>query len=71
MMIKNEEKYNQISSYYFINKEYNTKLYNFVRDIIIELSFKGYDYKNNEMNDLIDKKVDDFVTDFNIHYMNK
>ena len=68
MLIRSEEKSNLLANYYFTNREYSDKIYNFVADMIIELSNKNYDYKNEEINKLIDNKIDEFITNFNIHY---
>ena len=68
MLVKDEEQSNILSSYYYINEEYSNKIYDFIADIIIELSNENYDYKNSEINKMIDKKIDEFVTNFNIHY---
>ena len=65
---KNEEKSNLLARYYYTNKEYREKIHDFVSDIIIELSNESYDYKNQDTNNMIDKKIDEFITNFNIHY---
>ena len=68
MLVRNDEKSNLLASYYFTNKEYSNKIYDFIADIIIELSNRDYDYKNEETNKMIDNKIDEFITNFNVHY---
>ena len=68
MLVRNKETSNLLASYFFTNIEYSDIIYNFVADMIIELSNKNYDYKNEEINIIIDNKINEFVTNFNVHY---
>ena len=68
MLARSKEKSNLLASYYFANREYDDVIFDFVTDIIIDLSNKDYDYKNEENNKMIDNKIDEFITNFNIHY---
>ena len=68
MLVRNKETSNLLASYFFTNVEYSDIIYNFVADMIIELSNKNYDYKNEETNKIIDNKINEFVTNFNVHY---
>ncbi len=67
VIARNEDKSNLLTSYYYTNREYSETIYNLIADIIIELSNKNYEY-SEEINKMIDNKIDEFVTNFNIHY---
>lgn len=68
VIARNEDKSNLLTSYYYTNREYSEVIHNLIADTIIELSNKSYDYKNEDINKMIDDKIDEFVTNFNIHY---
>ncbi len=68
VIAKDEEKSNLLAKYYYANEEYSEKIHDFISDVIIELSKESYNYKNEEINNMIDKKIDEFITNFIIHY---
>ncbi len=68
MLIKNEETSKLLAEYYFINRDYVNKINSFILNSVIDLSKEGFDYKDEKINKMLDEKIDDFITNFNIHY---
>lgn len=74
ILFKDEKKSELIAKYYFNYNKYNTsygytsEIISFVTNLLYELSDERFNYKNEEVNKIIDKKINEFVTNFNIHY---
>ena len=68
MLVKNNEKSRLIANYYYYNKDYRYKITNFASEIVESLASKNFDYKNEEVNKMIDDKIDEFMTNFKVHY---
>jgi len=68
MLVKDEETSKLIASYYYVNREYSNKISSFVANILSELSKEKFNYKDEEINKTIDNKIDEFITNFNVHY---
>ncbi len=68
MLVKNKETSKLIASYYYINRGYSNRIYGFVADSIYELSNQKFDYKNEEISKMIDNRINEFITNFNVYY---
>ncbi len=68
ILVTNKEDSKLMSSYYFTNEEYSNVISSFVLNIINELYKENFNYKNEEINKMIDTRIGEFVTNFNIHY---
>ena len=68
MTVKNEETSRLIANYYFVNKNYVNEIYSFVELLIYELENSKFDYKNVNTDKMIDNRIDEFITNFNVHY---
>lgn len=77
MLIRNDEKSKQIADAYFSNREYSYKIKSMMTEIIYDiakklsnsqsddnLSLEKFDVKDEEINKLIDTKINEFVTNF-------
>ncbi len=67
-VLKNEETRNLLANYYFTNKEYANKITEFIEITIAKLSENGYDYKNKEINKMLDEDITEFIKNFSILY---
>ena len=68
LLVKNEDSSNLIANYYYINNDLHIRIMSFINDFIKELSNQNFDYKNEEVNKMIDNKIDEFIFNFNVHY---
>lgn len=68
MMVKNKETANYIAEYYFSNEEFNYKISAEINYLLSKLIIGNLDYNEKEVDDMINKEIDDFVINFNIHY---
>lgn len=77
---KNEEKSRQLADAYFSNRDYGYEIKSVAIEIVKEiagklsidtngenLSLEKFDYKDEEMNKMIDNRIDEFVKNFLIH----
>ena len=71
-----ENKSKEIAKTYFSNVDYSTTIKFFIRDTIHDiarelsgdkLSLEKFDSENEKINNMIDKKIDDFVINFKVH----
>jgi len=67
-IVKNEDESRIIANYYLHNKNYRDEISNFVKESVYEVSKKNFDYKNDEADKMLDNKIDEFITNFNVHY---
>ncbi len=68
MLVKNDETANILASYYFYNWEYSSRVYNCVAQIVNRLVVDKLDYNTNEADKIINEIIDEFITNFNVHY---
>ncbi len=68
MMVKNNETANHIAGYYFSNEEFNYKIRAEINYLLSKLIIGNLDYNEKEVDDMINKEIDDFIINFNIHY---
>ena len=64
MFIHNKENRNLLTKYYFTKRSYEFQIGNFLMEKIIKLSENNFDYKNEEINKMIDKDIDEFAKNF-------
>lgn len=67
LTMKNKEGKEFFSKKFFINKRYFDKIKKFIETNLVRLSENSYDYNNEKMSKLLDKEIDEFVKNFNIH----
>ncbi len=68
LLVKNDDKSEQIANYYFYNKNYSNEIKDFISNTVYNIASEKFDYKNEEINNMIDNKIDEFITNFNVHY---
>lgn len=68
MLVKNDDKSVQIANYYFYNKNHSNEIKDFVSNTVYNVASEKLDYKNGEINKMIDNKIDEFITNFYVHY---
>lgn len=68
MYIKDEEKSRHMSEYYFSNWEITNKIITLIDELMQKLIVENLDYNKKEVEDMINKQIDDFIINFNIHY---
>lgn len=76
VFVKNDETSKEIADYHFMNYNYQNSIKFFINDLLKEISYelsgdklslKNFDPKDETINKMIDKKVNDFVLNFKIH----
>lgn len=76
MVLKDEEKLKELADYYFSNIEYSYEIRYFIMKTIEEIaqklsgedwSLKSYNTVDDQINEFIDKKIDEFVTNWYIY----
>lgn len=68
MLVKDEETSKLIANYYFFNRDYFIEIYSFVEGLTYKLANEKFDYKNENINKMIDDSIDEFITNFNVHH---
>ncbi len=66
-IMKNKDSREFFSKKLFVNKRYVDKIKKFIEDNLVRLSENNFDYKNEEMNKILDEEINEFVKNFNIH----
>jgi hypothetical protein len=73
LLFKNEEKSKEVADYLYYNERYSSAIRVFVDEAVFEiakklsgesLSLASFDPKNQEINKLVDDKIDEFITNF-------
>jgi hypothetical protein len=67
LTMKNKEGKEFLSNKFFINKRYFDKIKKIIETNLVILSENNFDYKNKEINKILDKEINEFVKNFNIH----
>lgn len=68
LIVKEDETASLIASYYFNNWDYSENVFNCVSGILMGLLSNKLDYKTPEGEDFINKDIDEFITNLNVHY---
>ena len=68
LLVKNEETVNILASYYYYNWDYSWRIYNCINSIVNELIVSKVNYNTSEGAELINNSIDEFITNFNVHY---
>lgn len=76
ILIKNTDTAKEIADYQFTNNNYENSIKYFIMNILqeiakelsgSELSLRNFDPEDEKINKILDKKINDFVLNFNIH----
>lgn len=68
LLVKDKTEAKNIADAYFSNNEYYYKIRTMIAQLISRLSTGNLDYNKKENDEIIDKVIDDFILNFNIHY---
>lgn len=68
MLVKDEGISKLIANYYFSNRSYYIGISGFVEGMAYRLDNVKFDYKNENTDKMIDNSIDEFITNFNVHY---
>jgi len=68
ILVRNEETSNLMSNYLYSDRGYSNRIFGFIADLLPELANQNFDYKSDDVNKMIDEKINEFITNFNVHY---
>lgn len=68
ILVKDKAEAKSIADAFFSNDEYYYKIRSVIIPLINRLSTGNLDYNKKEDGEIIDKAIDDFILNFNIHY---
>lgn len=68
MLIKDKEKSENIASNYFKNGNFTSHIYNCVSDLSRYLINEKLDYNDKKVDDALNQKIDEFITNLNVLY---
>jgi hypothetical protein len=69
MLVKDKDKAKHLADTYYSNNEFYIKIYRLIFTLLKnDLVNNGFNYNKKEVDDIINKQLEDFVLNFNIHY---
>lgn len=68
ILIKNKETRKFLADYFFVNRDYVNVITKFMGETVLKLSENNFDYKSKEINEELDKDINEFINNFSILY---
>lgn len=68
MVVKNKETAKIVASYVYENKKYYSDIFFTVRGTAYNMLKEKLDYNSKQVNDMLNNTIDEFITNFNVHY---